>query len=142
MRNLDDGRVEVVWEGEEDRAKALERWLGRGPRHAEVSAVEVEYMPLQGIAGTYSGQPAIDALRAGGISIPAGLTQVSTHYMTNGADTRTHGLDLTASYLTRLGEWGRIDWRLGANVNRTKLVRKVGKINLSPLWSFALFEQQ
>ncbi|HBO6329535.1 TPA: acylphosphatase, partial [Pseudomonas aeruginosa] len=49
--NLDDGRVEVVWEGEEDRAKALERWLGRGPRHAEVSAVEVEQMPLQGIAG-------------------------------------------------------------------------------------------
>ena len=35
----------------EDRAKALERWLGRGPRHAEVSAVEVEQMPLQGIAG-------------------------------------------------------------------------------------------
>ncbi|HBP5480471.1 TPA: acylphosphatase [Pseudomonas aeruginosa] len=51
VRNLDDGRVEVVWEGEEDRAKALERWLGRGPRHAEVSAVEVEQMPLQGIAG-------------------------------------------------------------------------------------------
>ncbi|HCF3155763.1 TPA: acylphosphatase [Pseudomonas aeruginosa] len=51
VRNLDDGRVEVVWEGEGDRAKALERWLGRGPRHAEVSAVEVEQMPLQGIAG-------------------------------------------------------------------------------------------
>ncbi len=48
VRNLDDGRVEVVWEGEEDRAKALERWLGRGPRHAEVSAVEVEQMPLRG----------------------------------------------------------------------------------------------
>ena len=82
---------------------------------------------------TYSGQPAIDALRAGGISIPAGLTQVSTHYMTNGADTRTHGLDLTASYLTRLGEWGRIDWRLGANVNRTKLVRNHRGRNGQPL---------
>ncbi|MDI9792900.1 TonB-dependent receptor, partial [Pseudomonas aeruginosa] len=82
---------------------------------------------------TYSGQPAIDALRAGGISIPAGLTQVSTHYMTNGADTRTHGLDLTASYLTRLGEWGQIDWRLGANVNRTKLVRNHRGRNGQPL---------
>ncbi len=67
------------------------------------------------------------------ISIPAGLTQVSTHYMTNGADTRTHGLDLTASYLTRLGEWGRIDWRLGANVNRTKLVRNHRGRNGQPL---------
>ena len=34
VRNLDDGRVEVVWEGEEDRAKALERWLGRGVEFA------------------------------------------------------------------------------------------------------------
>lgn len=73
--------------------------------------------------GTYSGQQAIDALRAGGISVPSGLASVSTHYMTNGADTRTHGLDITATYLTRLDGWGQIDWRLGANFNRTKLLK-------------------
>lgn len=50
VRNLDDGRVEVVWEGEEDRAKALGDGWG-GARGTQVSAVEVEQMPLQGIAG-------------------------------------------------------------------------------------------
>ncbi|ASD04097.1 acylphosphatase [Pseudomonas aeruginosa] len=50
VRNLDDG-VSRSSGRARGRAKALERWLGRGPRHAEVSAVEVEQMPLQGIAG-------------------------------------------------------------------------------------------
>ncbi|AVR69165.1 TPA: acylphosphatase [Pseudomonas aeruginosa] len=51
VRNLEDGRVEVLWEGEEEQVKALQRWLERGPRRARVAGVEVEALPLQGIAG-------------------------------------------------------------------------------------------
>lgn len=83
--------------------------------------IEIRDRTVDGAA--YSGQPTIDVLYADGISIPAGLTRASTHYITSGADTRTYGLDLAASYLTRLGEWGRVDWCLGADVNRTRLVR-------------------
>ncbi len=40
--NRDDGAVGVIAEGEEDALAALERWLRRGPRLAEVNAVDVE----------------------------------------------------------------------------------------------------
>ncbi|WP_437882327.1 TonB-dependent receptor domain-containing protein [Pseudomonas sp. LRF_L74] len=82
---------------------------------------------------TYSGQAAIEALRAGGISVPAGLTQVSTHYMTNGADTRTQGVDLGASYRSDLRQYGRIDWRLNANFNHTQLQKNHLGSNGQPL---------
>lgn len=72
-------------------------------------------------SGTYSGQPAIDALTAAGISLPTGLDTISTHYLANGADTLTRGVDITGNYLTSLGAWGEINWEVSANFNRTKL---------------------
>lgn len=39
-RNLPDGRVEVVAEGESARLDGLRAALQRGPRHAEVAGVE------------------------------------------------------------------------------------------------------
>ncbi|MGC3664073.1 TonB-dependent receptor domain-containing protein, partial [Pseudomonas aeruginosa] len=38
-------------------------------------------------SATYSGQEAIDALAAAGISLPASASTVRTHYLANGADT-------------------------------------------------------
>lgn len=51
VRNLADGRVEVLVEGEESAARELERWLGRGPQAARVDALELEQQPVQGVAG-------------------------------------------------------------------------------------------
>ncbi|BAU76084.1 acylphosphatase [Metapseudomonas furukawaii] len=51
VRNLDDGRVEVLLEGEEDAVRELARWLERGPDKARVTAVELAEQPLQGIIG-------------------------------------------------------------------------------------------
>lgn len=51
VRNLDDGRVEVLFEGDEAAVAELSEWLGRGPSAAKVEAVELEEQPLQGVAG-------------------------------------------------------------------------------------------
>jgi acylphosphatase len=51
VRNLDDGRVEVLVEGEESAVHSLAAWLEHGPSGAQVSAVEMQEQPLQGIAG-------------------------------------------------------------------------------------------
>ena len=42
IRNLPDGRVEAVFEGEDERVESMVEWCRRGPAGAEVDAVEVE----------------------------------------------------------------------------------------------------
>ncbi|MHA6494759.1 acylphosphatase [Pseudomonas borbori] len=51
VRNLADGRVEVLFEGDSDAVGELATWLETGPASAQVSAVELTEQPLQGIAG-------------------------------------------------------------------------------------------
>ncbi|AYC32168.1 acylphosphatase [Pseudomonas cavernae] len=51
VRNLPDGRVEVLFEGEEDAVRELAAWLERGPASARVEAVALEQQGLQGVAG-------------------------------------------------------------------------------------------
>lgn len=51
VRNLGDGRVELLFEGEEPAVRELAAWLALGPPQAKVTAVELEEQALQGIAG-------------------------------------------------------------------------------------------
>ncbi len=75
-------------------------------------------------SATYSGQEAIDALAAAGISLPASASTVSTHYLANGADTRTRGVDITGHYLVALGEYGQVDWELGGQLQPHHLAQE------------------
>jgi len=49
--NLPDGRVEVVAEGEEEDLKLLLHFLKRGPRLAEVTAVDASWSEPAGLEG-------------------------------------------------------------------------------------------
>ena len=51
VRNLDDGRVEAVFEGTEDAVSALVEWCHEGPPAANVESVEVEYEERAGEEG-------------------------------------------------------------------------------------------
>lgn len=48
--NLLDGRVEVVAEGHEQDLERLLHWLGRGPAHAKVTDIQVQYSESTGLA--------------------------------------------------------------------------------------------
>lgn len=50
-RNLDDGRVEVVLEGEPDAVAAVVHWCAIGPSRAHVTAVRTERETPEGLAG-------------------------------------------------------------------------------------------
>jgi iron complex outermembrane receptor protein len=75
--------------------------------------------------GTSSGQTAIDALTASGIPLPTGIppSAVSASYFSNGANTRTDGIDLVGTYHSNFALWGRVDWDLGVNFNTTKVTQ-------------------
>lgn len=42
VRNLDDGRVEALVEGEEEKVNQLIKWSHRGPENARVEKVDIE----------------------------------------------------------------------------------------------------
>jgi len=48
VRNLEDGRVEAVFEGEEASVKALVAFCSTGPRGASVTAVDVTWETFKG----------------------------------------------------------------------------------------------
>ncbi|MGQ4892169.1 MAG: acylphosphatase [Candidatus Njordarchaeia archaeon] len=48
VRNLPDGRVEAVFEGDEESVKKIIEWCHRGPPAARVESVEVQYEDYKG----------------------------------------------------------------------------------------------
>jgi acylphosphatase len=50
VRNLPDGRVEAVFEGDPDSVDRMVRWARHGPSQAQVTAVSVQDEPVEGLA--------------------------------------------------------------------------------------------
>ena len=48
VRNLPDGRVETVFEGEDTNVQSMLEWCKKGPPHALVNDVEVAEEPWSG----------------------------------------------------------------------------------------------
>jgi acylphosphatase len=53
VKNLPDGRVEALVEGEEALVRQMVDWCREGPPSAVVSDVEVSYPPYQGEFGSF-----------------------------------------------------------------------------------------
>jgi acylphosphatase len=51
VRNLPDGTVEAVIEGEPERVEALIGWAQQGPQMARVTRVEIRWEEPEGITG-------------------------------------------------------------------------------------------
>ena len=51
VRNLPDGTVEAVFEGEPDPVESMADWCGQGPRGASVERVELADEEPEGLAG-------------------------------------------------------------------------------------------
>jgi len=51
VKNLDDGRVEAVFEGPEDAVAAMVEWCHEGSDRARVKDVTVEYGEPEGLDG-------------------------------------------------------------------------------------------
>ncbi|CAN0620818.1 iron complex outermembrane recepter protein [Burkholderia multivorans] len=85
--------------------------------------------------GSQAGAAAINAIGLAGFSTPLGIpaSAISASYFTNGANTRTRGIDLSATYHMRLGQYGTIDWDLGINFNNTTLTHLAPGANGQPL---------
>ena len=53
VRNLMDGRVEVVFEGEKGRVERMVDWLKQGPVGARVEHIEIDWQDYRGEFKTF-----------------------------------------------------------------------------------------
>jgi iron complex outermembrane receptor protein len=85
------------------------------------------------------------AILANGNILDPTVTQTGVSVFTNGANTRTRGVDLVLSYLTDFADYGTINWTLSGNYNQTKLTKvKLAPSQLTPAGQSApigLFDQ-
>lgn len=73
--------------------------------------------------GAVNGTAAIEAITANNIALPASAdpSQVSATYLTNGASTRTQGLDITSDYTIPYRRYGTFRPSLAISLNRTTI---------------------
>jgi iron complex outermembrane receptor protein len=68
---------------------------------------------------TVVSQSVLDAIAAHGNIVDPTVTFVGTTLFTNGADTRTRGVEVMATYHSSFGDYGSIDWSAAGNYNKT-----------------------
>ncbi|CAN7466506.1 TonB-dependent receptor [Phenylobacterium sp. LjRoot219] len=70
---------------------------------------------------TIISQAVLDAIAAHGNVLDPSVSFVGATLFTNGADTRTRGVELMVTYRSDLDDYGTIDWSLAGNYNKTTL---------------------
>ncbi|WDY55838.1 TonB-dependent receptor plug domain-containing protein [Pseudomonas sp. PSKL.D1] len=88
------------------------------------------------LTGTLLGPEVTQTLLANGIDSTSG-----GQYFTNGADTRTKGLDLVGSYDHDLGRAGTVKWTAAFNWNDTEILSYKESVNILGT-SYALMDRQ
>ena len=73
-----------------------------------------------GTSGVVS-QGVLNAITRQGVTLDSGLTYAGIQLFNNGANTKTQGVEATATYASDFGEFGHVDWSIGFNYNDTKI---------------------
>ena len=68
-------------------------------------------------------QGVLNAISARGVTLDSGLSYAGISIFANAANTRTDGLEATATYSSDFGEFGHVDWSLGFNYNKTDITK-------------------
>jgi iron complex outermembrane receptor protein len=94
--------------------------------HVEADAYQINVRDRIVQGGTVVGAPAIEALESLGYALPTSVTVgnptgASAYYFSNGASTRTQGIDIKSDYLVRMEQYGNLDLTMALNINRTTL---------------------
>jgi len=79
---------------------------------------------IYGTLGTSTVSSAVvNALISRGVSLADATSYSGINIFTNGVDTRTRGVEATATYASDFGDMGKVDWSLGVNYNKTEITR-------------------
>ncbi|MFW7269403.1 TonB-dependent receptor plug domain-containing protein [Gluconacetobacter sp. Hr-1-5] len=99
--------------------------------HVAVDVYQVDIRDRIVDGNNYQGASTLAALKESGLQISDSINPayVSAQYFTNGASTRTQGLDLTADYMVPLRQYGRLNLNLAIDLNRST-VRHIGTDHL------------
>lgn len=103
--------------------------------HIDIDAYQITLRNRIVSGGTYSGAEAIEALELNGWSPGAAITPNAVHttFFTNGANTRTRGLDATARYDINLRQNGDLKIDVGLNLNKTVILSEKNDLHGNPL---------
>ncbi|TXC70053.1 TonB-dependent receptor [Sphingomonas ginsenosidivorax] len=78
---------------------------------------------LYGSGGARNFPIVTTAILANGNVLDPTVSQTGINIFTNGANTRTRGVDLVASYVSDFDSLGTVNWTLSGNYNETKITR-------------------
>ena len=81
---------------------------------------------LFGFGGAVNSPAVLAAIAAHGNIIDPTVTYAGVSLFTNGQNTRTQGIEATASYSSDFGDYGHVDWTVAANYTDTKITATVG----------------
>jgi iron complex outermembrane recepter protein len=68
-------------------------------------------------------QAVLNAITAHGNVLDSGISYAGIQLFTNGANTRTDGAEVTATYSSDFGDMGHVDWSAGFNYNETTITK-------------------
>ncbi len=80
---------------------------------------------LFGFGGAHNSASVLAAIAAHGNIIDPTVTYAGVSSFTNGQNTRTQGIEATASYSSDFGDYGHVDWTVAANYTDTKVTKVI-----------------
>jgi iron complex outermembrane receptor protein len=74
-----------------------------------------------GGANVVVSQAVLNSITAHGNTLDSGISYAGIQLFTNGVNTETTGVEVTANYSSDFDEWGHVDWSAGFNYNSTRI---------------------